>query len=85
MERTFLVVTFGDNNTVKSYELKDLTHQNDIQVKQETTPVKDVIQAWCPSSLQYWSLCCAKTYGQSLERKPSTESVDKYGYKPWVF
>ena len=39
-ERTLLVVTFAKNNTVSSYELKDLTHQHDVSVQKETTPVK---------------------------------------------
>lgn len=40
MERTLVIVTFGKNNTVASYELKDLTHQQAVDVKKNSTPVK---------------------------------------------
>lgn len=40
MERVLLVVVFNKKGVVSSYEMKDLSHQHEIDVSKESTPVK---------------------------------------------
>jgi outer membrane protein assembly factor BamE (lipoprotein component of BamABCDE complex) len=40
LEREILAITFGPDGTVTSYEIKDLSHHYDVEVKAEATPVK---------------------------------------------
>lgn len=39
-ERIVLIVTFGTNGTVESYEIKDLKDHHEVDIKSEATPVK---------------------------------------------
>lgn len=40
LEREILAVSFGSDGTVSGYEIKDLSHHYDVEVKSGATPVK---------------------------------------------